>query len=112
MVYWGLKASLRAAKPSYSSMLSVLGDLDADQGQQKEALAMYDKAKALLVHDKERCEYGGLLNNMGGCHRKLSQWNKAVACLKEAVATFLDLTILSPPPHCRTSPLCSPCQAV
>jgi tetratricopeptide (TPR) repeat protein len=69
----------------YGSMLAVLGDLDMDQGQYKEALAIYDKAKAVLVHFKERREYCVLLGNMGGCHQQLSQWNEAVACHKGAV---------------------------
>ncbi len=66
----------------YGSMLAVLGDLYNVQGRYKEALVIYDKAKAVLVHYKERRDYGTLLNNMAGCHVRLSQWNEAVACLK------------------------------
>ncbi len=69
----------------YGSMLLVLGDLDYDQGQYKEALAIYDKAKAVLVHYKRGCDYGALLSNMAGCLVRLSQWNEGVACHKEAV---------------------------
>ncbi len=69
----------------YGSMLVVRGDLYNVQGQYKEALLIYDKAKAVLVHYKERRDYGTLLNNMAGSHARLSQWNEAVACLKEAV---------------------------
>jgi tetratricopeptide (TPR) repeat protein len=90
----GSRHSLRPARPSrrrwalwtqYGSMLVVLGDLYVGQEHYKEALAIYDKAKAVLVHYKERREYGTLLSNMGGCHVRLSQWNEAVACYKEAV---------------------------
>jgi hypothetical protein len=35
-------------------MLAVLGDLDMDQEQYKEALAIYDKAKAVLVQGRAR----------------------------------------------------------
>ncbi len=35
----------------YGSMLSVLGNLDMDQ-RYKEALEIYDKAKAVLVHTR------------------------------------------------------------
>jgi tetratricopeptide (TPR) repeat protein len=102
MVHQGLKAFPQARKAitealgimdelglqqneQYGSMLLVLGDLYNVQGQYKEALAIYDKAKAVLVHFKERRDYGALLSNMAGCHQRLSQWNEAVACLKEAV---------------------------
>jgi hypothetical protein len=60
----------------YGSMLSVLGDLDYDQEHYEEALAIYDKAKAVLVHYKERHDYGV---ERHGCHMRLSQSNKAVA---------------------------------
>jgi hypothetical protein len=66
-------------------MLLELGDLYNVQEQCKEALAIYDKAKAVLVHYKEGRDYGALLSNMSFCHKELSQWNVAVACLKEAV---------------------------
>jgi tetratricopeptide (TPR) repeat protein len=69
----------------YGSMLQDLGSLDMDQGQYKEALAIYDKAKAVFVHYKERRNYRMLLTYMGACHKNLSQWNEAVACHKEAV---------------------------
>jgi tetratricopeptide (TPR) repeat protein len=69
----------------YGSMLEVLGGLDLDQGRYKEALAIYDKAKAVLVQYKEGGEYGTLLNDMAVCHQRLHQWNEAVASYKEAV---------------------------
>jgi tetratricopeptide (TPR) repeat protein len=69
----------------YGSMLMVLGWLDVDQGWYKEALTVYDKAKAVLVQYKEGNEYGVLLNDMAICHKRLHQWNEAVACHKEAV---------------------------
>jgi tetratricopeptide (TPR) repeat protein len=69
----------------YGSMLLVLGGLDFDQGRHKEALAIYDKAKAVLVQYKEGTEYGTLLNDMASCHQRLHKWNEAVACYKEAV---------------------------
>ena len=69
----------------YGSMLGVLGDLDRDQGQFKEALVIYNKAKVVLVQHKDGHDYGTLLANMAICHKKLHQWNEAVACYKEAV---------------------------
>jgi tetratricopeptide (TPR) repeat protein len=69
----------------YGSMLSELGSLDMDLGQHKKALEIFNKAKAVLVHCKERRDYGVLLSNMAGCHVRLNQWNGAVACLNEAV---------------------------
>jgi tetratricopeptide (TPR) repeat protein len=69
----------------YGSMLLVLGGLDQDQGRYKEALAIYDKAKAVLVQYKEGNDYGTLLNDMAICHKGLHQWNEAVASYKEAV---------------------------
>ncbi len=68
----------------YGSMLGVLGHLYVGQEHYKEALAIYDKAKAVLVHYKERREYGTLLSNMAFCHQRLSHWNEAVTCHKEA----------------------------
>ncbi len=79
-------------------MLSVLGDVDTDQGRQKEALAIYDKAKPVLVHYKERPDQGALLNRMGGCHLRLNQWNgallRASRKLLSTAALYVDLIIL------------------
>jgi tetratricopeptide (TPR) repeat protein len=69
----------------YGSMLMVLGWLDLEQRRYKEALAIHNKAKAVLVHYKEGNEYGLLLGVMAVCHQCLHQWNEAVACYKEAV---------------------------
>jgi tetratricopeptide (TPR) repeat protein len=69
----------------YGSMLVTLGRLDKEQGQYKEALVIYDRAKAVLVQYKEGNEYGAVLNEMASCHQSLHQWNEAVACYKEAV---------------------------
>jgi hypothetical protein len=81
MVYEGLKAFSQARTAivealgimdalglqqdeQYGSMLLVLGSLDHLQGWQEEALAISNKSKAVLVHDKERHDYGALLNRM------------------------------------------------
>jgi tetratricopeptide (TPR) repeat protein len=69
----------------YGSMLRALGGLDLEQGQYKEALVIFYKAKVVLVQHKEGNEYGALLNEMGDCHKELHQWSEAVACYKEAV---------------------------
>jgi tetratricopeptide (TPR) repeat protein len=69
----------------YGGMLAVQGDLDRDQGRYKEALAVYDKAKAVLVQYKEGREYGVLVSCMTFCHKGLHQWIEAVACSKEYV---------------------------
>ena len=69
----------------YGGMLGVLGDVDRVQGQYKEALVIYNKAKAVLVQHKEGHDYGTLLTNLALCHSKLYQWNEAVACYKESV---------------------------
>jgi tetratricopeptide (TPR) repeat protein len=66
------------------SGLLVLGKLDFDQGRYKEALAIYDRAKAVLLQHKEGSEYGVLLSDMAIGHQCLHQWNEAVACHKEA----------------------------
>jgi tetratricopeptide (TPR) repeat protein len=70
-------------REQYGSMLVELGGLDLDQGQYKEALVIYDRAKAVLVQYKE--VNGALLQCMASCHQGLHQWNEAVACCKEAV---------------------------
>jgi hypothetical protein len=67
----------------YGSMLLVLGGLDQDQGRYKEALAIYDKAKAVLVQYKEVSEYGVLVNEMPCTLRRFS-----TASLKQATASF------------------------
>jgi tetratricopeptide (TPR) repeat protein len=72
----------------YGSMLRALGGLDHDQGRHKEALVIYDKAKAVLAQHKEGNAYGALLNDMAICHRNLQQWSEAVACYKEAVELY------------------------
>ncbi len=59
------------------SMLLVLGSSDHLQGRQEEALAIYNKAKAVLVHSKERPDYGALSSNMADCLEQLSQRNEA-----------------------------------
>ncbi len=46
----------------YGSMLLVLGGLESDQGHYKEALLIYDKAKAVLAQHKEGNVYRVLLN--------------------------------------------------
>jgi tetratricopeptide (TPR) repeat protein len=81
----GIMDELGLQQDEECSMLLVLGDLDQLQGRNKEGLKIFDKAKAVLVHYKERRDYGALLSNMAVCHQRLSQWNEAVACLKEAV---------------------------
>jgi tetratricopeptide (TPR) repeat protein len=102
MVHTGLKAFPKARKAigealaimeelglqqdeEYGSMLFNLGGLDLDQGWYKEALVIYDKAKAVLAQHKEGDEYGALLGDMSICHKRLQQWTEAVACCKEAV---------------------------
>jgi hypothetical protein len=57
----------------YGSMLVELGGLDLDQGRCKEALVIYNKAKAVLVQHKEGNVYGSLLTSMGICHKWLQQ---------------------------------------
>ncbi len=69
----------------FGSMLVVLGGLDREQERYKEALVIFDKAKAVLVQHREGSAYGALLTNMAVCHRNLQQWSEAVACYKEAV---------------------------
>jgi tetratricopeptide (TPR) repeat protein len=69
----------------YGGMLSNLGGVDREQERYKEALVIYDKAKAVLVQYKQGSSYGALLNDMALCHENLHQWNEAVACYKEAV---------------------------
>jgi tetratricopeptide (TPR) repeat protein len=102
MVHQGLKKYIAASKAlkealaimeelglqrheEYGAMLLALGELDFEQGRCKEALAIYNKAKAVLVQYKDGSDYGLLLNNMACCLKHLHQWNEAVACYKEAV---------------------------
>ena len=108
MVHQGLKAFPAARKAivealaimderglqqdeQYGGMLAVLGNLDREQGQYKEALVIFNKAKAVLVQYKEGRNYGLVLNSMALCHQKLHQWNEAVACHKEAVEHIRNL---------------------
>jgi tetratricopeptide (TPR) repeat protein len=65
----------------YGGMLRELGRLEREEGP----LAIYDKAKAVLVRYKEGKEYGVLINSMAICHQKLHQWNEAIALKKEGV---------------------------
>jgi tetratricopeptide (TPR) repeat protein len=69
----------------YGGMLSVLGSVDREQGQHREALVTYGKAKALLAQHKDGHSYGVLVNNMALCHKALKEWDEAVACYKEAI---------------------------
>jgi hypothetical protein len=55
------------------SMLSELGALDRDQGRCKEALVIYNKAKAVLAQHKEGNQYGALLTDMGICHKAVER---------------------------------------
>jgi tetratricopeptide (TPR) repeat protein len=75
----------------YGSLLAELGGLDREQERPLEALVIYEKAKAVLLRFKEGNEYGALLNEMAICHKKLHQWNEAVACHKKAVEHTLNL---------------------
>jgi tetratricopeptide (TPR) repeat protein len=86
----------------YGSMLMALGRLDLEQGLYKEALAIYNKAKAVLVQHKEWNDYGALLNEMGACHEKLQQWVEAVACYKEAVEQHRNLHSNNHPEYATT----------
>jgi tetratricopeptide (TPR) repeat protein len=72
----------------FGSMLRMLGGLDLVQERSKEALAIYNKANAVLVQHKEGNAYGVLLNV---CHRNLHQWSEPVACYKEAVEQHRNL---------------------
>jgi tetratricopeptide (TPR) repeat protein len=102
MVHTGLKAFPEARKAigealaimeelglqqdeEYGSMLVELGRLDFEQGRYKEALVIYDKAKAMLAQHKEGNAYGALLTSMGIYHEQLQQWSEAVTCYKEGV---------------------------
>jgi tetratricopeptide (TPR) repeat protein len=102
MVHSGLKAFPKARKAigealaimeelglqhdaEYSSMLRSLGLLDSEQGRDKEALVIYDKAKAVLAQHKEGNGYGALLADTAFCHKNLQQWSEAIACSKEGV---------------------------
>ena len=69
----------------YGSMLMGLGRLDCEQGRYREALVIYNKAKALLAQYKEGSCYGVLLTDMATCHEKLHEWNEAVVLRKEVV---------------------------
>jgi hypothetical protein len=51
----------------YGTMLSMLGRLDLEQGQCKEALAIYDKAKVVLVQYKDESDYGAHGRALSGC---------------------------------------------
>jgi tetratricopeptide (TPR) repeat protein len=66
-------------------MLRVLGGPDLKEERHKDALVIFDKAKAVLVQHKEGNAYSVLLNDMAICHNELQQWSEAVACYKEAV---------------------------
>ena len=68
----------------YGAMLVALGNVDSDQAQCKEALAIFNKARAVLVQFK-RSTFGALLNSVATCHQALHQWNEAVASYKESV---------------------------
>jgi tetratricopeptide (TPR) repeat protein len=83
-------------------MLLELGRLDHEQGRYKEALVIYDKAKAVLAQHKEGNEYGALPSNMGICHKKLHQWSEAVACYKEAVEHSRNLHGTNHPQYATT----------
>ena len=102
MVHGGLKAVPAARKAivealaimdelglqqheEYGAMLVSLGDVDQKQGQYREALVIYNKAKAVLVQYKEGNDYCALLNSMAICHQELHEWNEAVALTKEVV---------------------------
>ena len=69
----------------YGSMLIERGDADCEEGQYKEPLVIYNKARAVLVQHKEGDNYGVLLNSMAICHKKLHEWNEAVALRTELV---------------------------
>jgi hypothetical protein len=95
----------------YGAMLVVLGGLDLDQGRYKEALVIYDKAKAVLAQHKEANVYGALLSSMGICHQRLQSGARpshATRKLLSTAATYSATTILSTQPHCTTSPICTP----
>jgi tetratricopeptide (TPR) repeat protein len=68
----------------YGMMLSDLALLEHLQGRYKEALVIYDKAKAILLHYRDRKSYGALVSWMGESHKALQNWNEALACCKEA----------------------------
>jgi tetratricopeptide (TPR) repeat protein len=69
----------------YGAMLVTLGDLDRDQERYKEALLIYERAKDVLVQYKQGNTYLVLVHEMAYCHKKLHQWNEAVACYKKVV---------------------------
>ncbi len=71
---------LNATDEQYGSMLLALGGLDQDQGRYKEALAICDRAKAVLVQYKEGNECGC---SMAICLERLHQGNEAVACSRK-----------------------------
>jgi tetratricopeptide (TPR) repeat protein len=119
MVHAGLKAFPKARKAieealaimedlglqqdeECGSMLLQLGGLDRAQGRYKEALVIYDKAKAVLAQHKEGNNYGVLLTDMGICHKELQQWSEAVACCKEDVEHTCNLQGINHPEYATT----------
>ncbi len=50
----------RQKDEEHGSILSALGSLEAAEGRYKEALEIYGKARAVLVHYKELHEFGAL----------------------------------------------------
>ncbi len=86
-------------REEYGGMLVTLGILDEDQGRFKEALVIYDKAKAGLVQHKKGTT---LLGTMASCHEKLQQWREAVACRKEVVEHNRNLAGTSHPDYAIT----------
>jgi tetratricopeptide (TPR) repeat protein len=109
MVYQGLKDFVAASKAIkealaimeelglqrhewYGSILVTLGGLDFEQGRCKEALAIYDKAKAVLVQYNDGASYGVLLNDMAICHKRLHQWNEASPATRRLLSTSATCT--------------------
>ena len=95
----------------YGGLLMVLGGLELGQRRYKEALIIYDKAKAVLVQYKEKNrDYGALLTWPLATRGSISGTRllRATRNQSSTSATCSAPTILSTQPHCTTSRCCSP----
>jgi hypothetical protein len=75
-------------------------------GGYKEALVIFDKAKAVLVQHKEGIDYALLRSSMGFCYRNGARPLHATRKLLSHCASYMATATLNTRPRCSISPLC------
>jgi tetratricopeptide (TPR) repeat protein len=94
--WFGEKQKYVEARTIYAAIL-----MQCDRVQ--EALDVYDETATLAEEAGDTATLAHILNNVGGCHARLFQFEAARACLDTAMEAFTRLGLVDEVPRTRTA---------